>query len=77
MMARRAWALALLLVPPSAGLAAGGCAHAADARLARLARGSAYLCKHCNCYMPADVDQGAMCPVCKCGYPAHACHRER
>lgn len=41
----------------------------------RMASASAYLCKHCNCFMPADVPEGAICPVCKCGYPAHACHR--
>ena len=53
-----------------------GCAHL-QAPAARLAKSSEYLCKHCNCFMPADVDEQAICPVCDCGYPAHACRRGR
>ena len=48
-----------------------GCAHAPS----RVASAAAYLCKHCNCFMPADADMNKTCPVCRCGYPAHACRR--
>jgi len=65
-MARRLLALVMLLVT--------GCAHQ-HAAATRLAQDAAYLCKHCNCFMPADVDPQKTCPVCHCGYPAHTCRR--
>jgi len=37
----------------------------------------ALLCKHCNCYMPADVDPESKCTVCNCGYRAGKCYRGR
>ena len=37
----------------------------------------ALLCKHCNCYMPADVDPESNCTVCNCGYTAGRCVRGR
>ena len=50
-----------------------GCAHALTST--RLASAPVYLCKHCNCFMPANTDEHAICSVCRCGYPAHACRR--
>ena len=45
-----------------------GCAHV------QLAPGE-YMCKHCNCVMPANVDPDKICPVCKCKRLAHECRR--
>ena len=51
-----------------------GCARVLSSST-RVATAAAYLCKHCNCFMPADVDQDKVCPVCDCGYLSHACRR--
>ncbi len=55
-------------------VALAGCAYG-DADRVRLAQATTSLCKHCNCFMPANVDPGATCPVCRCGHVAHECHR--
>ena len=69
-MKRTVWLLALLSL--------AGCGHGHTALL-RTARANpnemAILCKHCNCYMPADVDPGSKCKVCNCGYTAAKCVR--
>lgn len=44
-------------------------------QLASLTEGAALLCKHCNCYMPADADPAAPCTVCNCGYKNAQCIR--
>ncbi|MBI3318174.1 MAG: hypothetical protein HYZ90_03380 [Candidatus Omnitrophica bacterium] len=58
-----------------------GCAHAGETPV-RLASacpanppGPTVLCKHCNCYMPADADPAAPCTVCNCGYRNAQCVR--
>ncbi len=50
-----------------------GCAGPSDA--ARLSSGAEYMCRHCNCVMPAGVDPEAACPVCNCGMKARECRR--
>ena len=69
-MKRAAWLLLLL--------ALAGCARGHTALLC-IARANpnemALLCKHCNCYMPADVDPNSTCAVCNCGYRAGKCYR--
>ena len=54
-----------------------GCARNPAAVRTALARedSMALLCKHCNCYMPADVDPESACKVCNCGYKAARCIR--
>ena len=55
---------------------AAGCAHDAPVRTARAGvEQMAVLCKHCNCYMPADVDPESHCRACNCGYKAAKCVR--
>ena len=49
-----------------------GCAGPSAARLSSNAE---YMCRHCNCVMPAGVDPEAMCPVCNCGLKARECRR--
>ena len=67
---RAALALSLCL------LSAAGCARAPQVRTARAGvEQMAVLCKHCNCYMPADVDPESKCAVCECGYTAAKCVR--
>ena len=68
-MKRAAWLLALL--------ALAGCASGKAQMRTALAHPDemALLCKHCNCYMPADVDPGSKCTVCNCGYTAGRCVR--
>ncbi len=70
-MKRAAWLLILM--------ALAGCA--SNEALVRTARAHpdemALLCKHCNCYMPADVDPDRKCTVCNCGYRAGKCYRGR
>ena len=67
---KRAAGLFLLL------LAAAGCARTPPVRTARAGvEQMAVLCKHCNCYMPADVDPDSKCTVCNCGYTAARCIR--
>ncbi len=58
---------------------AAGCAGSKTAlRIARAHPDEmALLCKHCNCYMPADVDLESKCTVCNCGYRAGKCYRGR
>lgn len=51
-----------------------GCAHATGTHLAS---NTGSMCKHCNCLMPADVEEGAQCPVCECHNIAAQCHRGR
>lgn len=52
-----------------------GCAHGPGNAL-RLARDSgALLCRHCNCFMPADSDLNQICTACDCGYVGHQCIR--
>ena len=53
-----------------------GCAQGQPGRL-YLADNAAYLCKHCNCYMPAGTDLDAQCSVCDCKKVAHTCIRGR
>ena len=66
----KAAALALIL------LSAAGCASPTPIRIARAGvEQMAVLCKHCNCYMPADVDPESKCTVCNCGYSAARCVR--
>jgi len=66
----KAAALALAL------LALAGCARDPAVRTARLHPDEmVLLCKHCNCYMPADVDPESKCTVCNCGYKAARCVR--
>ena len=64
----------LLLLPLVFGLVLSGCVHRPGPGL-RLAQAEPPLCKHCNCYMPADVADEAACPVCDCGYTAEKCLR--
>lgn len=55
-------------------LLVAGCAGGAKNRIL-FAEIPQLLCKHCNCYMPADVDMAAMCAVCDCGYRYRDCIR--
>ncbi len=57
-------------------LGASGCASMSQPRTA-LASAPQMVCKHCNCFMPADVDPQAACPVCNCHRQTHACRRGR
>ena len=70
-----------LRIPAFAGMTVlllTGCAHGTLVRTARAGvEQMAVLCKHCNCYMPADVDPGSNCRVCNCGYRAGKCYRGR
>ena len=50
-----------------------GCAGPSNA--ARLSSSAEYMCKHCNCVMPAGVDPEAVCPVCNFGLKARECRR--
>ena len=67
-MDRRLWGFTIVLM-------LSGCAHGPQAASRLASASSASLCKHCNCFMPAGGDDQKTCPVCKCGYPAHACRR--
>ena len=69
MTAGRVWAwLGVLAV---AGLM--GCAGPSNA--IRLSSGAEYMCRHCNCVMPAGVNPEAACPACNCGKKARECRR--
>ena len=63
----KAAAVALLCV-----LLAGCASSGAPVRLARI---EPYICKHCNCYMPAGIADEATCPVCDCKKLAYQCRR--
>lgn len=52
-------------------LLSGGCA----ASTGLLAKQAGFMCQHCNCVMPAGIDEQVICPVCDCGYQAHQCRR--
>jgi hypothetical protein len=53
-----------------------GCAHAGKPP-PQFALGEPLLCRHCNCYLPADADPSALCTVCNCGYRNAECVRGR
>jgi hypothetical protein len=53
----------------AAALLLGGCASRAE----RWADSEFVICKHCNCFMPADIPPDSICPVCDCGYTAAEC----
>jgi hypothetical protein len=42
----------------------------------RLSAESEYMCRHCNCLMPAGIDPEARCPVCDCQMKARECRRD-
>ena len=68
--------LGLLAAAIGFALLASGCAGnkalmIADVRSEEMS----LLCKHCNCYMPTDVDPDSKCTVCDCGYKAARCIR--
>ena len=53
-----------------------GCIHSSGPRV-RVAWNDVAVCKHCNCYMPAQLPEDAPCPVCECGKQAALCFRGR
>ena len=55
-------------------LASAGCAGFTPP-FAQIASRPLEMCRHCNCTMPADLEDHVMCPVCHCGLRVHQCRR--
>ena len=55
------------------GLAAG-CAAETTTRFEGASE-TEFVCRHCNCIMPKNIEPHAMCPVCECKKTARECRR--
>ena len=65
----------LKIIVLAAALLLAGCVRLSPTPVQMAKEGQRYLCKHCNCFMPADADLNTICTACDCGYVGYQCIR--